>query len=244
MPHRVRGHFLRSVSFSAILHMGIFAVTFLVLLWLSMMDEWRRERRSSFVATLEEPLLDQPPPEEEPPPEVEEDPPEEEPELVEQPEIIEPIPDDPDPEPLDWLPPVDPFAELPPDLVIRPRPEPKPEPPPPPPPVVPKPEPQPPDPVPVEDTPPELVAVPVALEHPLPVYPRKAERLGWQGTVRLRIRVNAAGVVLSVEVAESSGHEILDEAAVQSFRKWVFCERQPGDPEIRTFAKPFTFQID
>jgi len=237
--------------------MGIFAVTFLVLLWLSMMEEWRRERRSSFVATLEEPLLDQPPPEEEPPPEVEEDLPEEEPELVEQPEIIEPIPDDPDPDPLDWLPPVDIFAELPPDVVIRPRPEPKPKPPPPPPPVVPKPkpppppppvvpkpEPQPPDPVPVEEPPPELVPVPVALVHPLPVYPRKAERLRWQGTVRLRIKVDAGGKVLSVEVVESSGYEILDEAAVESFRKWVFCERQPGDPEIRTFVKPFTFKAD
>lgn len=248
LPHGEGGSFLRSISLSAILHMGLFAVILLVLLWNSRSNEWRKERRSNFDARLADPRHEPPPTEPEPVPEVVEEVPREEPVLVEQPEVVEPIPDDsdPTPEPLDWLPPVDPFLSLPAGTVIRGRPAPRKQtkPPPPPPPLVVEEPPAPPPPPPPPEEPEELVPVPLALVHPLPSYPRKAERLGWEGTVRLRIRVNEAGAVVSVEVVESSGYEILDAAAAESFREWVFCERQPGDPEVRTFVKPFTFKVD
>ena len=85
--------------------------------------------------------------------------------------------------------------------------------------------------------------LPEVLEGPLPRYPRQALRMQWQGTVRLRIRVDAAGRVLGVEVVESSGYAVLDEAAVEAFERWVFAPRLAGDPEVRVLAKPFTFRI-
>ena len=41
-------------------------------------------------------------------------------------------------------------------------------------------------------------------------YPRLARERGIEGEVRLRFRLNSAGIVESVEVVKSSGYEILD----------------------------------
>lgn len=45
-------------------------------------------------------------------------------------------------------------------------------------------------------------------------YPRRARLLGIQGTVVLKLVVDPAGHVLSYKVAESSGHRVLDQAAL------------------------------
>jgi len=50
--------------------------------------------------------------------------------------------------------------------------------------------------------------------HTIPPYPDLARRLGEQGTVRLRIALDAAGRVSVVTVQRSSGSERLDAAAV------------------------------
>lgn len=47
-------------------------------------------------------------------------------------------------------------------------------------------------------------------------YPRLARERGIEGEVRLRFRLNSAGIVESVEVVKSSGYEILDSASVQA----------------------------
>jgi len=47
-------------------------------------------------------------------------------------------------------------------------------------------------------------------------YPRLARERGIEGEVRLRFRLNSAGIVESVEVVKSSGYEILDRASVQA----------------------------
>lgn len=56
----------------------------------------------------------------------------------------------------------------------------------------------------------------------LPVYPAAARRRGWEGTVRLEILTDASGAVESVSVEESSGHAVLDDAAVEAARTWTF----------------------
>ncbi len=53
-----------------------------------------------------------------------------------------------------------------------------------------------------------------------PIYPTSAVRNRYEGTVLLRIEIGANGRVELVEVAKSSGYEILDEAAVNAVRKW------------------------
>lgn len=49
----------------------------------------------------------------------------------------------------------------------------------------------------------------------MPEYPREARRLGKEGTVLLRISLDAAGEVSAVDVLETPGHG-LDEAARQA----------------------------
>ena len=85
--------------------------------------------------------------------------------------------------------------------------------------------------------------LPDVIEGPLPRYPRQALRMQWQGTVRLRIRVDAQGAVIDVAVSESSGHDVLDDAAVEAFERWVFAAKREGDPDVRVLGKPFTFRI-
>jgi protein TonB len=61
------------------------------------------------------------------------------------------------------------------------------------------------------------------LDAPQPTYPAIAMRKGWQGVVLLRVRVGADGRPVSVEVARSSGHAVLDAAARrQVLARWRF----------------------
>lgn len=46
-------------------------------------------------------------------------------------------------------------------------------------------------------------------------YPRVAAMRGWEGEVRLRLRVARKGNLVAVQVVHSSGHEVLDQHAVQ-----------------------------
>jgi protein TonB len=58
-----------------------------------------------------------------------------------------------------------------------------------------------------------------------PAYPGVALRMGWEGAVLCELEIDAAGRVLSVSVLESSGYEVLDQAAVEALEKWRF---EPG----------------
>jgi TonB family protein len=77
-----------------------------------------------------------------------------------------------------------------------------------------------------------------------PVYPAVARRCGWEGTVLLELRVLADGRVAEVSVADSSGHEALDEAAVRAVRQWRF---EPalclGRPVAATARLPIRFKL-
>ncbi|MEW6514391.1 MAG: TonB family protein [Pseudomonadota bacterium] len=47
-------------------------------------------------------------------------------------------------------------------------------------------------------------------------YPREAIERGWEGRVVLLLAIDAAGRVTGIEVASSSGHAILDDAALRA----------------------------
>jgi len=47
-------------------------------------------------------------------------------------------------------------------------------------------------------------------------YPRLARERGIEGEVRLRFRINPVGAVEKIEIVESSGSEILDNASVRA----------------------------
>jgi protein TonB len=57
---------------------------------------------------------------------------------------------------------------------------------------------------------------------PVPGYPARARRQGWQGTVDVRLRVSGDGTVAEASVARSSGHAVLDAAAVSVARRSRF----------------------
>ncbi|MBN2254453.1 MAG: energy transducer TonB [Deltaproteobacteria bacterium] len=58
-----------------------------------------------------------------------------------------------------------------------------------------------------------------------PAYPAIARRRGYEGTVILSVQVDADGLVGGVSVKVSSGHAILDRAAVDAVKRWIF---RPG----------------
>ena len=53
-----------------------------------------------------------------------------------------------------------------------------------------------------------------------PSYPEIARRNGWEGTVLLRLKIDASGRVLDVVVRETSGYPVLDAEAVNAVRSW------------------------
>lgn len=55
-----------------------------------------------------------------------------------------------------------------------------------------------------------------------PAYPGEARRRGWEGTVVLDVEVLPAGDTGRIVVARSSGHSILDDAAMDAVRHWRF----------------------
>jgi protein TonB len=59
-------------------------------------------------------------------------------------------------------------------------------------------------------------------ENPLPHYPKFARRRGYEGRTVLRVEVLESGKVGRIEVATSSGFEVLDKAALDSVNGWIF----------------------
>ena len=65
---------------------------------------------------------------------------------------------------------------------------------------------------------------------PAPPYPRRAVVEGREGTVSVRFAVDAKGGVMVAKVAGTSGHALLDAAAVDTVkRRWRF---EPGTPRV------------
>jgi protein TonB len=77
-----------------------------------------------------------------------------------------------------------------------------------------------------------------------PKYPAQAQRRGHEGHVVLRVHVGVDGRPLGVEVEESSGHSLLDEAAVAAVREWTFEPAREGDRAVESLVHvPFRFRL-
>lgn len=63
---------------------------------------------------------------------------------------------------------------------------------------------------------------PSEISNPPPEYPELARRRGYEGSLLLDFEVRADGTCGEVRVLESSGHDVLDEAAVRAVRQWRF----------------------
>ena len=82
---------------------------------------------------------------------------------------------------------------------------------------------------------PNKIATPATLQNgnQPPVYPREAERRRLQGTVVLRVQIGADGRATQVDVIESSGHKLLDDAAQARLMIWAY---RPGKRHDGTAA--------
>jgi len=82
------------------------------------------------------------------------------------------------------------------------------------------------------------------LNNPKPVYPAFARRMGMEGTVMLKVLVSCQGISLKIEVAHSSGHEILDKAAADAVRNWHFVPAKRGNSPIEEWVQvPVAFHL-
>lgn len=80
------------------------------------------------------------------------------------------------------------------------------------------------------------------LNNPVPAYPMMARRMSWQGKVVLNVEVLASGLAGQVKLHQSSGHDVLDNAALQAVRGWRFvAARQDGQVVTKWFLVPIPF---
>ncbi len=63
---------------------------------------------------------------------------------------------------------------------------------------------------------------PAYLNNPPPPYPKKAKRRRQEGIVELRVWVSQKGSVLRLQLFKTSGHSVLDRAALTTVNKWRF----------------------
>lgn len=77
-------------------------------------------------------------------------------------------------------------------------------------------------------------------------YPRIAQMRGWQGDVLLDLKIDGSGNVLSAKVRESTGHEALDNQALEMVRKASPFPAPPEALRIRTFniTVPVSFKLE
>ncbi len=74
----------------------------------------------------------------------------------------------------------------------------------------------------VQDRGVQRTPVPAKKHVPPLEYPAEAVRRGLEGRVEVLVKVNAKGRVVKATVYRSSGHELLDDAAVEWVRRWEF----------------------
>ena len=83
------------------------------------------------------------------------------------------------------------------------------------------------------------------LNNPAPNYPSISRRLGEQGLVLLQVQVTADGTAGSVELQTGSGSTRLDQAALESVKKWRFTPAKRGEqPVSASVVVPVRFSIE
>jgi protein TonB len=78
---------------------------------------------------------------------------------------------------------------------------------------------------------------PAVLKRVEPRYPEMARRAGTEGEVELEALVNEAGRVVEVRVTDSTGSTILERAAEDAIRRWVFAPAKQGDKTVASWVR-------
>ena len=89
------------------------------------------------------------------------------------------------------------------------------------------------------------MARPAYLKNSVPKYPRLARKKGYEGTVVLEVLVDEKGEVDDLILFKSSGHPILDKAAISSVKKWLFEPGAIGRKKVKMWVKlPVCFKLN
>lgn len=87
-------------------------------------------------------------------------------------------------------------------------------------------------------------AKPNYLKNPPPSYPETARKMGQEGLVELLVSVNRGGGADAVEIRESSGFALLDQAAVKAVRRWKFHPARIGTLAVDSKVEvPIRFRL-
>ena len=82
------------------------------------------------------------------------------------------------------------------------------------------------------------------LNNPKPDYPAMARHRLMEGRVLLRVQVLADGHPGQVRLERTSGHEILDEAALDTVKRWRFVPAKRGDRAVESWVNvPIVFKL-
>lgn len=88
------------------------------------------------------------------------------------------------------------------------------------------------------------VQMPAYLNNKPPEYPSMARKRGFEGKVILRVRVLSSGNPQELEIKDSSGYEILDEAALKAVKKWKFKPATRGGNPVDSWVEiPIRFEL-
>lgn len=79
--------------------------------------------------------------------------------------------------------------------------------------------------------------------NPAPQYPAFAKRNGYEGRVNVCANINSEGVPVSVVVCQSSGYSVLDNAALNTIKKWTFTVTSTFDG-VKSVVVPINFILN
>lgn len=83
------------------------------------------------------------------------------------------------------------------------------------------------------------------LHNPAPPYPALSRRMSEEGRVILRVSVNPQGSADNVEIKTSSGSPRLDEAALNTVKRWKFIPAKRGETPVQSAVLvPITFKLE
>ncbi|MDU9047353.1 MAG: TonB family protein [Candidatus Electrothrix sp. Rat3] len=87
-------------------------------------------------------------------------------------------------------------------------------------------------------------AAPLYQSNPPPEYPRMAKRRGLEGLVTIEAKIDRNGRVEKLRIFASSGHSILDKAALKAVRAWRFSPGTVGGRAQSMWVKvPVRFEL-
>ncbi len=77
-----------------------------------------------------------------------------------------------------------------------------------------------------------------------PHFPRLAVRRGITGTVKIALVVQGSGKVKEVLLTQSSGHDLLDNSALEAAKQWVFKQLSENQKQLYNISKTLVFRLN